>query len=69
MVSIHPYTRSLKLKNNPHTDSFILAMSNAGIDFNRYDTKIILEAHQAYLLAPVPGNRADYALRIFNKHK
>jgi hypothetical protein len=61
--------RSLKLKNETYTESFVLAMSTAGIDFNKYDTKIILEAHQAYILAPAPDNRADYALRIFNKHK
>jgi hypothetical protein len=57
------------LKNETYTESFVLAMSTAGIDFNKYDTKIILEAHQAYILAPAPDNRADYALRIFNKHK
>jgi hypothetical protein len=55
--------------NKEHNESFVLAMGNAGIDFNKFDIKVILDAHQAYLLAPVPDNRTEYALRVFNKNK
>jgi hypothetical protein len=59
--------RSLQLQNKEHNESFVLAMGNAGIDFNKYDLKTILQAHQAYLFAPVPDNRIEYALKIFNR--
>jgi hypothetical protein len=55
--------------NLTHTDSFIAAMSSKNIDFNKYSVRVLLEAYQAYVLAPNPDNRTEYALRIFNSNK
>jgi hypothetical protein len=44
-------------------------MSSKNIDFNKYSVRVLLEAYQAYVLAPNPDNRTEYALRIFNSNK
>jgi hypothetical protein len=50
-----------------HTLTFIKDMKDNNIDLDTYDNKIVLEAFYEYLISANPDNRAQYALRVFNK--